>query len=215
MTEEELSKSRWWWRRSRFRLPENHKYYPQHFEWRNWRDGLEQTAFEYELVRRVFKTRKLLPFVELDCWIQGNLHSWLCPPRKKSIRIIRDESTWHCPPGEKPTRIDKGDIFPHGLSEADADGWRLNLEVTDNQLLEDLRGGRLPTEAEINAYFIGQIDRKQFYKLLEAKKAAVPSKAKFIADSHWTSAKPFVTLRQHFYELGKQRKSRRAIRFHS
>jgi hypothetical protein len=57
-TEEELSKSRWWWKRTRFLFPCN-SYDPNPHEISQWKDGLEQTAFEYGLVRRICKTREL------------------------------------------------------------------------------------------------------------------------------------------------------------
>ncbi len=180
-TEEELAKCHWWWKRTRFLFPRN-SIDPNLFEFQEWEDGLEQTAFEYELVRRVCKTNKLPPFVELDGWMQECLHHRLCPPRKKFTQVMSATSAWFSPPGEKPIRIDKGDLVPNGLSEADSDNWRLNLEVTNNQLLENLRIRKLPSEAELNSFLAGHIDEKQFQEILEAKKAASPSKAQFLAD---------------------------------
>lgn len=180
-TEEELAQTLWWWRRTRFLLPPEHHFYPARFEWRSWCDGLEQTAFEYELVRRVCKTRQLAPFIDLDCWLQSSLQASLCPVRKKFTVIDRVESIWQGQPGEKPTRVDDDNVTPYGLSEADADGWRLNLEVTDNQLLEHLRMSKLPTEAEINARHLGQISAEQFWEILKARKQNAPSKRQFLA----------------------------------
>jgi hypothetical protein len=60
--------------------------------------------------------------VELDGGIQHQLHYRLCPPRKKFTRKITTES------------------FPHGWSKPNADDWQFNLEATDNQLLESLKG---------------------------------------------------------------------------
>jgi hypothetical protein len=161
-TEEELAKSHWWWRRTRFLFPRN-SYDPNRHERREWKDGLEQTAFEYELVRRVCKTRQLPPFVELDGGIQRELYHRLCPPRKRSTRKITTE------------------LNPHGWSEPNADDWRFNLEATDNQLLESLRIRKLPTEAEIVNFITGKIDERQFQQILKAKKATLPSKAQFLA----------------------------------
>lgn len=162
-TEENLAKSRWWWRRTRFLFPRN-SFDPNWHERREWEDGLEQTAFEYELVLRVCKTRQLLPFVELDSGIQSHLRHQLCPPRKKSTRKITTESN------------------PRGWSEPNAEDWRFNLEATDNQLLESLRIKKLPTEAELTDYLTGKMDEKQFDQILAAKKAALPSKSKFLAE---------------------------------
>jgi len=162
MTEGELSKSHWWWRRRRFLFPRN-AYDPNPQEWRQWRDGLEQTAFEYELVRRICKTRQLPMFVELDGGIQHQLHYRLCPPRKKFTRKITTES------------------FPHGWSKPNADDWRSNLEATDNQLLESLRIRKLPSEAEFTDFITGKIDEKQFQEILKAKRAGLPNKTQFLA----------------------------------
>jgi len=181
VTEEELDKQFWWWRRTRFLFPRN-SFDPNSHERREWEDGLEQAAFEYELVRRVCETKTLPPFIELDGWVQHNLCHKLCPPRKKFARVMSFSSAWHCPPGQKPVRIDNGDMVSRGLSEADSDDWRYNLEITDNQLLENLRIRKLPDEAEINSLLTGQLDEKQFQQILDAKRAALPSKAKLLAD---------------------------------
>jgi hypothetical protein len=162
MTEEELSKSHWWWNRTRFLFPRN-AYDPNPHEWRQWKDGLEQTAFEYELVRRVCKARQLPIFVELDGGIQHQLHHRLCPPRKKFTRKITTES------------------FPHGWSKPNTDDWRFNLEATDNQLLESLRIRKLPSEVEFTDFITGKIDEKQFQEVLKAKRAALPNKTQFLA----------------------------------
>ena len=137
-TEEELASTAWWWRRTRFLFPRN-SIDPNSFELGEWRDGLEQTAFEYELVRRICKKKSLPPFVELDGWMQHQLYSRLCPPRKKFTRVMTAVAAFHAPPGEKPTRIDNGELVPQGLSEAEADDFRWNLEATDNQLLEEFK----------------------------------------------------------------------------
>ena len=163
LKEQELAGSVWWWRRTRFVCPRS-TIDPNWHEVREWHDGLEQTAFEYELVRRACKQRELPSFIELDGWIQHNLHRCIRPPRKK------------------PTRIDTSEMNPYGLSEADADGWRLNLRATDNQLLEHLRMSKLPTEAEMTAFLTGKIDVRKFERIMEARKAAASTKSQFLAD---------------------------------
>lgn len=114
--------------------------------------------------------------------MQHQLYYRLCPPRKKFTRVITAVAAFHVPPGEEPTRIDNGKLVPHGLSEVEADDFRWNLEVTDNQLLESLRISRLPSEAELNAFILGDIDEEQFQKVLKDKRAALPSKRQLLAD---------------------------------
>jgi hypothetical protein len=161
-TEEELVAFHWWWRRTRFLFPRN-AYDPNIHDRRAWNDGLEQTAFEYELVRRVCKTRHLPPFVELDGGMQHDLYHQLCPPHRKSARKKTTEAN------------------PRGWSEPNAEGWRFNLDITNNRLLESLRIRKLPTEAEIINFVTSRINEKQLNEILVAKKTSLPSKAKFLA----------------------------------
>lgn len=181
MTEAKLAKTHWWWRRTRFLFPRS-SIDPNWHERREWNDGLEQTAFEYELVRRASKAKLLPPFVELDCRMQGRLHYRLCPPRKKSTRIMSDVAVFHTPPGEKPTRIDLGELTRRGLSESEVDDFRWNLEVADNQLLETMRMMKLPSEAELNSFLRGEVNEAEYQKILRAKRAALPSRTQLLAE---------------------------------
>ena len=161
LTEQDLAHSAWWWKRTRFRLPRS-PIDPNSAERQWWIDGGEQTAFEYELIRRACKTRKLKPFTDLDSWVQNNLRASLCPPRRRF------------------TIIDTSEPISHGWGQPDIDGWRLNLRATDNQLLEHLRISKLPDELEITSFLTGQIELRELHDMLAARKSAAPSKAYFL-----------------------------------
>jgi hypothetical protein len=184
MTEQELSQSHWWWRRTRFLFPRNH-FDPNSHEWRQWKDGLEQTAFEYELVRQICKTRQLPPFTEIDGWIQHNLQCRFCPNRLKFSRsdVAAVAIQWSHQPGKKPEPVISAEVKDfRGLSDADDDGWRFNLEATDHQLLEHLRISKLPKASEIDDYGTGKLDDKQFDEIIQARKVALPTKSEFLEE---------------------------------
>src|SRR5216684_616750 len=140
-TEQDLAEALWWWRHCRFANPpdsSNTRCTLNQSEWRDWKDGMEQIAQEWELIRRFRLDLGWPPFYEVSGSIIRNLLIRVVTPRMRWPRQITTEPS------------------PQGWTDPDADGWRYNLDCTKDALRRDYAARLLPTEPELSAVFHGQ-----------------------------------------------------------
>ena len=165
ITEADLVESYWWWRHCRLAAPhvilmtmEN----PNYQEWRNWKNGMEQIAQEWELLRRFRPDLKWPQFFDLNGFIAENLRARLVKYRFQSARKITTE------------------ISPVGWTDPDPDGWRWNLGCTRDALRRQYAMRFLPSESEIAEVFAGSTTADSLINRLSERRKQSASIAKFL-----------------------------------
>ncbi len=152
-TEKELAESLWWWQHSRFAEPPdpaNAAHKPLFLEWRDWKDGLEQTAQEWELVRRYRPDLNWPPFYEIGSYIARNLRDRLIKHRLRSAKKITTEPA------------------PAGWTDPDAKGWRWNLGCTEGALKKQYILQVKPTKKEMLQVLVGSLTNEDLRVRLQA-----------------------------------------------
>ena len=97
-TEEDLGQSLWWWRHCRFaetpcQANASRAYKINEAERREWKDGMEQTAQGWELVRRVRPDLNWPPFYDVGGYLAQNLRVRIYPARMRWKKKITTEAS--------------------------------------------------------------------------------------------------------------------------
>lgn len=167
ITERELACSIWWWRHCRFADPPDPANTeplckPNHAEWRDWKDGMEQLAQEWELIRRLRPELDWLPFYEMGGYVARNLRVRLIAPRLRWVRKITTE------------------LSPSGWSDPDSHGWRHNLNCTKDALRRDYAAKFLASENEISQVLSGSMRAEDLVARLAERRKQLPTIAEHL-----------------------------------
>ncbi|MEJ0090361.1 MAG: hypothetical protein WDM80_11540 [Limisphaerales bacterium] len=164
-TEEELIESLWWWRHCRLaakpiQLMTNRN--PNYQESRDWKDGMEQIAQEWELIRRGRPDLNWPPFYEVNGFIAENLRARLIGKRQLWARKMTTE------------------ISPVGWTDPDEEGYLWNLGCTKDRLRQQYAIRFLPKESEISSVFNGSLAVEDLLTNLTKRRREKSSIAKFL-----------------------------------
>jgi len=166
-TEGDLIEFIWWWRHCRFAKPPEpvnatREYLPNDAEWRWWKDGMEQIAQEWELIRRFRPDLNWLPFYDLSGFVAQNLRVRLIQLRLRATRMITTT------------------VSPAGWTDHDSHGWRWNLCCTKDALRRAFAAGFLPTEHEISQVLGGSLTVDDLIARRAKRRKESPSIAEFL-----------------------------------